>query len=92
MNTRSETMTPEFAARELLHSLHIQSVATPMEKICDRLGVLVERTGEIDAEAFLLADGAGEVIILLGCFATQRFCRDGSGGSAGVYCLGARKN
>jgi hypothetical protein len=65
MNTRSETMTPEFAARELLHSLHIHCVPTPMEEICARLGVLVERTGEIDAEALLIADGAGEVIILL---------------------------
>ena len=65
MNTLSETMTPEFAARELLHSLHIHCVPTPMEEVCARLGVLVERTGEIDAEALLIADGAGEVIILL---------------------------
>ena len=58
-------MTPEFAARELLHSLHIHSVPTPMEEICARLRVLVERTGEIDAAALLIADGTGEVIILL---------------------------
>ena len=64
MNTRSEPMTPEFTARELLHSLHINSVPTPMEEVCARLGVTVERTGEIDAEA-LRADGEGEVIILL---------------------------
>ena len=65
MNTCSETMTPEFAARELLHSLHMNSVPTPMEEVCARLDVLVERTGEIDAEALLIADGTGEVIILL---------------------------
>ena len=53
MNTRSEPMTPEFTARELLHSLHINSVPTPMEEVCARLGVTVERTGEIDAEALL---------------------------------------
>ena len=65
MNTLSDTMTPEFAARELLHSLHIHCIPTPMEEVCARLGVTVERTDEIDAEALLIADGTGEVIILI---------------------------
>lgn len=58
MNTLSEPMTPEFAARELLHSLHIHCIPTPMEEVCARLGVIVERTDEIDAEALLIADGS----------------------------------
>lgn len=38
-----ETMTPEFAARELLYSLHIDSVPTPVEEICTRLEIKILR-------------------------------------------------
>ena len=55
-------MTPEFAARELLHSLQIDCVPTRMEEICARLGVVIERSDEIDAEALLIVDGTGEVV------------------------------
>lgn len=57
-------LTPEHYARELLHSLDIDIVPTPVNLICKKLSINLIFTDEIDAEALFVRSGNKTHIVI----------------------------
>ena len=64
MSFFTEKKPPELFARELLHDLKITNIPTPLEKICNELGIELLYRDDLENEAYLAKNSFRKIIVL----------------------------
>lgn len=75
MSFFTETKPPEHFARELLHDLKINTVPTPLEKICEKLGIELFFRDDLENEAYFAKNDVRKIIVINNTIPYEtRFC------------------